>query len=228
MWLGKVVSLERFGTAPTCEGYMKPNHTISKRNAGSVDPIWPENLATRIPAGELVQWTLEGVQTFFWNGGTGTTLVGNAFNPRVLLTIMTFGYATGVFASEDIAEHCRSDSVFRHLSVGIRCAPDRLRRFRGQNCELIKRCLAFVLRRAHERGAATASPELSGDSRTESTAVMPTATARLVLSQQEAKRRFERAVSADWIGEDLGAANGRGVTRRLTGDSLATVAGIVR
>lgn len=109
----------------------------------------PADLTALMPAGELVQRTLEAVNTFFWAGATGeTTFFARTFNPRVMLTVLTYSYATGVFSSAAIASGCERDETLRYLSLGAHFADDRIRLFRGQNMELVKRCLAFVIRQA--------------------------------------------------------------------------------
>ena len=153
----------------------------------------PENLTALMPAGELMQRALEAVNTFFWAGATGeTTFFTRTFNPRVMLTVLTYSYATGVFSSAAIAAGCERDETLRYLSLGARFADDRIRLFRGQNMELVKRCLAFVIRQA--AGSASSGADLYG--RKQVTALLngfrnPTS------GQQEAERRIDYAIQLD-------------------------------
>ena len=149
----------------------------------------PENLASLVSPAELVQWTLESVQTHLWSQ-SDTVLIGGPFNPQALLTVLTYSYAIGVFESEAIVERCVRDDLFRFLSVGIRCAPDRIRVFRGQNCESVRRCLAHVIQHVMDRRAPP------GSKMEEDLAEFATR-ARVLLSHLEARRRFDAAVRAD-------------------------------
>ena len=139
---------------------MKPNNLNSHRKPFEGDFTLSDNLARHVPAGELIQRTLEAVRTFLWSTKTGTSTpdLAGRFNPRVLLTLLTYSYATGVFGSAAIAEQSRRDDTLRYLSMGVEFAPDRIRIFRGQNselapasnhtrvCEPQQRCLEFRFR----------------------------------------------------------------------------------
>lgn len=176
---------------------MKTKPVNTTENVGLPKTDWPENLASIVPSGEMVQWTFEAVQTYFWSGRTGTAVLGGPFNPRVLLTLLTFSYATGVFGSAAIAERCGRDDLFRYLSVGIHFAPDRIRLFRGQNSELLRRCLAHVIRRVLDREDMADLDNLFRAADESGSPTRGTAGTRMLLSQREARRRFEAAVSAD-------------------------------
>jgi Transposase domain (DUF772) len=70
---------------------------------------------------------------------------GVAYQPQLLLALLTYCYAIGVYASEDIEGFMRRDENFRGLCGND--VPDALvlRRFRRFNREPIIRCLAQVL-----------------------------------------------------------------------------------
>jgi hypothetical protein len=150
----------------------------------------PDNLTRLVSPGELVQWTLEAVQTLFWsNPPDGPTPVASGgFNPRVLLTVLTYSYATGVFNSAEISGQCQQEAVCRYLSMGIKYAPDCIRLFRGQNAQLLKRTLAFVIRRVYERAF------LSADASTKPNAA---GVWSLAIGQEDAQWRFQRALQTD-------------------------------
>ena len=96
-------------------------------------------------------------------------------------------YATGVFASAEIAAQCGRDATLRYLSVGVRFAPDRMRLFRGQNSELVRRCLAFVIRSANVLPTLAPNPQDTAANRFN----------ELARSQGEADRRIKLAVQLD-------------------------------
>jgi len=83
----------------------------------------------------------------------------NHSDARVLLTLLTYSYAAGVYASEDIEANCYDDPATRYLAgnMGYRAAV--LRAFRRANRPWIELALADVLARA-----AGAQPSPGADS----------------------------------------------------------------
>jgi hypothetical protein len=73
---------------------------------------------------------------------------GPAFRPRMMLAALTYCYAVGIFGSQDIEEMMRCDGGVRAL-CGMEF-PDwrRLRRFRRENREMLRRTLEETIRRA--------------------------------------------------------------------------------
>lgn len=71
-----------------------------------------------------------------------------SFHPRALLQVLTYAYATGVFASSEISVLCRSDEVVRQLSECEPIEPGELTLFRRRNRGLLKCVLASVVRNA--------------------------------------------------------------------------------
>src|SRR6266536_3466657 len=69
------------------------------------------------------------------------------FRPHILLGVLTYCYAAGVFASADIELEFTRDTMVRHLCADIYPEADRLRHFRRGHRKAIQRCLAEVLRR---------------------------------------------------------------------------------
>jgi hypothetical protein len=154
------------------------------------DFTFPDNLTRLVSPGELVQWTLEAVQTFLWSNrpGAPTPAAAGVFNPRVMLTVLTYSYATGNFGSASVVVGIERDPALSYLGMGIRFTADRIRLFRGQNMEVVRRSLAFVLRRVYDR--CVSSPNALAQ---------PAETAgwNSVLSQQDAQWRLQRALQAD-------------------------------
>jgi hypothetical protein len=70
---------------------------------------------------------------------------GMAYQPRALLALLTFCYASGVYASDDIEDHIYRDADFRRVCADEFPEADLLRRFRRLNREAIIHCLAHVL-----------------------------------------------------------------------------------
>ena len=171
---------------------MKTNRPDLQRKPDGDETMLPDDLTCLLPPGELLQRSLEAVQTFFWSTrpGAATPVVAGTFNPRVLLTLLTYSYATGVFATQRIVELCEHDDVFRYLSMGIGFAADRIRLFRGQNSELLKRCIAFVIRHATD---AAQTPVPGSANPTDARAAFR----KLVFSQRDAERRIKLAIKVD-------------------------------
>ena len=89
---------------------------------------------------------------------------GLAFQPRSLLAVLTYCYATDIYGSQEVEDLMRSDGVFR--SVCGDDVPDAhtLRRFRRHNHDALEHCLFSVLRLlADQRGAHPADAEVIED-----------------------------------------------------------------
>lgn len=70
-------------------------------------------------------------------------------------SLLAFAYATGRFASEDIAAECREVPAMRYLVMGRPVVWTDLRRFRRQNRALVTACLAELLRLVRDHSRAT-------------------------------------------------------------------------
>jgi len=62
----------------------------------------------------------------------------------MLLTLLTYCYAAGVYGSEDIVDDCRHDAATRYLCANSSPDQDTIRSFRRANREWIEACLACV------------------------------------------------------------------------------------
>lgn len=71
---------------------------------------------------------------------------GFAYEPRTLLTLLSYCYAREIFASADVEDILRHDVVFRQLCNNEFPGALLIRRFRRENREALQRCLADVLR----------------------------------------------------------------------------------
>jgi hypothetical protein len=174
---------------------MNSNQLNSKKQT---DCVLPENLTELLLVDKLIHASLEAAQNFYWNK-TGSSLAASTVNPRVFLSLLSYSYATGVFPSRSIASRCERDQIFQYLSVGTRVTSERIGIFRGHNSEIIKRCLAFVIRKALVPCQTTPFsawtpliPPMVTDTQTFSFRLMG-------LSQREADLRFRKAVSADLL-----------------------------
>jgi len=82
-------------------------------------------------------------------------------SPQMLLTLLTYCYAAGVYGSEDIEYDCRNDAATRYLCANASPDQDTIRNFRRANRHWIERCLACVYGRAHGVTSAQTSVESS-------------------------------------------------------------------
>src|SRR2546427_7288586 len=72
------------------------------------------------------------------------------FQPAMLLTLLTYCYATGVYASTDIELSMQHDPMIRYLCAKNYLNLPVLLEFRRYSRDRIKECLATVLRRVWE------------------------------------------------------------------------------
>jgi hypothetical protein len=86
----------------------------------------------------------------------------DAPRPQVLLTLLTYAYASGTLPSEEIERQTEKDSTFRYLCARTYPTESTLRQFRRQNRVLIRQCLARVFEAAwQQRFGETPNAELS-------------------------------------------------------------------
>lgn len=70
------------------------------------------------------------------------------FRPEVLLTLLLYSYATEVFASDDIVQACRSETMQQQICGGQAPFGHELEQFRRKHRGLIENLLAEILLRA--------------------------------------------------------------------------------
>jgi transposase len=116
-------------------------------------PYLPEDLSLYLGKKTIVMLILEAVQTI--NGerlefNRFASANGETFHSPMLLTLLTYCYATGVYGSADIEVNVGRDPMTRYLCA--RTYPDMgiIRGFRRQNREKLSQCLTLVLKRAWE------------------------------------------------------------------------------
>ena len=97
---------------------------------------------------------------------------GVAVQPRTLLAFLTYYYATGVYASQDIEMIMRRDVTFRIVCGNEFPDSGTLRRFRRYNHDAIRQCLERIFRVAgKESGTRTRSTGTNGTEGASSAAV---------------------------------------------------------
>ena len=95
----------------------------------------------------LVGLALEAVQTVDWRVYP-VTEDSQEIRPQMMLTLLSYCYAAGMCGSQDIEWAAQSDKTVRYICAGKE--PDWLtiRRFRRRNVELLRQCLAYILKHA--------------------------------------------------------------------------------
>lgn len=74
------------------------------------------------------------------------------YHPEMLLKVLVYAYATGVFSSRKIARKLDEDVAFRVLAAGNRPDHRTINRFRAQHLELFGRLFVEVVRLAKRTG----------------------------------------------------------------------------
>jgi hypothetical protein len=93
----------------------------------------------------LVRLTLESVNSELQGEGSERVHVLAPGWPRVFLTVLTYGYGTGVYASEHIEAQAQRDPSLRYLAARLPFSGDELRRFRRMNRPLVEDCLSRLI-----------------------------------------------------------------------------------
>ena len=147
----------------------------------------PLDLSSWCSTQELVRLVLESVQNTPLRGSTHLELF-QGFQPRMLLTLLTYCYATGVYSSQEIEIEIGRNSTVRYLCA--RSMPDWnvIREFRRVQKEAITASLVQVFSGAFN---------LDG---TEKNQPMESATLQFLI--QEAQRRVSRAIFLDSVSMD--------------------------
>ncbi|TMQ00021.1 MAG: hypothetical protein E6L09_07680 [Verrucomicrobia bacterium] len=110
----------------------------------------PDDLRDWMDRYSLARLVLEAIQAATLPSAPATAMRGGnaGIRPHMLLSLLTYCYATGVHGSADIELISTQDPMVRHLCADIYPEAQVLRQFRRRNREAIRTCLAEVLRRA--------------------------------------------------------------------------------
>ena len=121
------------------------------------NPVWdrsilPDDLSGYIGKKTLVKLILEAIERL--NARTAERqAVGTEnpdFQPAMMLTLLTYCYATGVYSSTDIEISMQHDQMIRYLCAKNYLNLPVLREFRRYSRDRIRECLAAVLQRVWE------------------------------------------------------------------------------
>src|SRR5438876_4416456 len=111
--------------------------------------ILPDDLSVYIGKKTLVKLILDAIEGLNARASEceATASGKQEFQPALMLTLLTYCYATGVYASTDIELSTQHDQMIRYLCTKNYLNLPALREFRRYSRDRIKECLATVLRR---------------------------------------------------------------------------------
>jgi transposase len=173
-------------------------------------PVWdgfilPDDLSVYIGKKTLVKLILDAIERLNARAAEREALAkaNPEYQPAMMLMLLTYCYATGVYASTDIELSMQHDQMIRYLCAKNYLNLPVLREFRRYSRDRIKECLATVLRRVWELrfcdedacSMATASHPGASFGRWLNMRPTPDFTA-------EAEQRIVRAVRADSMALD--------------------------
>ena len=110
----------------------------------------PWDLSEWVAKDLLVRWIADEIQALDWANPELVEYLGahSNYHPKMMLSVVTYAYATGVFESEEIVRACYSDPVFRSICTEAVPTAKTIARFRRDNRGLFKWSLAQVFKRA--------------------------------------------------------------------------------
>lgn len=94
----------------------------------------------------LVTLSLDAVQSLDESLLKQMNVMKPGLRPQMLLTLLTYSYASSLYASKDIESAIETDPTVRYLCAKTRPSWQMLRRFRRQNREAVQQCLLYVLK----------------------------------------------------------------------------------
>ncbi len=166
----------------------------------STSPILdlPADLRTRFDARELASFAIEAVHRV--KPGSSVFLHnGQMFSESMMLTVLTYCYAAGIYGSSEVEQMITDDETVRYLCARVFPDSEDLRQFRRRHASLIKHSLIQLFAIADHKLHSSSDDYLTY--------------ANLSLGQSfalgraweftaEAERRVTRAIQADSIAMD--------------------------
>lgn len=110
----------------------------------------PWNLAEWVAKEQLLEWIVEAAGTLEWDSPEVVDLLRPhpEFRPKMLLTLLTYAYATGVFAAADIVNECLVDETCRAITDGEPPTVEEMVTFRHESRWLVQWLLFELFQRA--------------------------------------------------------------------------------
>jgi hypothetical protein len=119
------------------------------------------DLRNIVRPGTLLQFTLNATANVNFNsGGPSET---HPFSPRMMLTLLSYCYASGIYASWDIERAIHMDGTVRYICARQYPGWLDIRRFRRQHRELVAESLAITLKQVWIEQMNAQGPEVCRD-----------------------------------------------------------------
>jgi hypothetical protein len=167
--------------------------TVTLDTAAAVNE-WPDDLRCWFDERELVELALDAVQTVAVQSEFFSPKPFEELSPGMLLTLMTYCYAIGMYDSENIEWAEENDATVRYICA--RTCPEwqTLRRFRKGNRQWIEQCLAYLLNQSRARRFAGNGDRPTGH--------IPVLSKNYLAALGCARRRVELAIMMDTAASD--------------------------
>jgi hypothetical protein len=127
---------------------MKDVMTKFDRKPNSERTIIPENLNKWFPERSLLRLVLETVPTVELPATVNRSKGGRILRSEMMLTLLTYCYASGIYASEDIVQAILRDRTVRYICAHNYPTWEDIRLFRRHRREQVEECLRKVYQRA--------------------------------------------------------------------------------
>ncbi len=124
--------------------------TTRQRMTETTDPLGlPWNLADWVIKEQLLEWIAEAVGALDWENPEVVDFQRQhpEFRPKTLLMLLTYAYATGLYAVDDIADECLTDETCWTITGGEPPAVEEMVPFRRQTRWLVSRLLLELFKR---------------------------------------------------------------------------------
>jgi hypothetical protein len=124
---------------------------IGTENLEQGDPLGlPWDIGEWVDKHELIAWIDAELEGIDWTNPTIVTFEQKhpQFRPKMFLRLLTYAYATSIYASEDVAEACYRDELFRQICEGDPPTARAIRAFRRENRSLLQWFLMEVFKQS--------------------------------------------------------------------------------
>jgi len=125
--------------------------TLTRQTVEQVDELGlPWDLRDWITPEELLRTLLQQLESIDWKDPALVDFEKKhpAFRPKMFLTLLPYAYATGMYASEDIAEGSYTDPIFRSICAAEAPTAREITAFRRQNRGLLQWLLTELFKQA--------------------------------------------------------------------------------
>ena len=166
--------------------------------------VLPDDLSLYIGKKTLVMLILEAIEDLDTSMPEGEEGAGTAFRPAMMVTLLVYCYATGLYGSGDIRVATQHDQMVRYLCARDYPAFGEIASFRRYHRQRIASCLTAVLRRVWElRFRGEDAQPIRGGARPGTSLAQWIRVASTPDFRREAEERINQAVRADSMAMDV-------------------------